>query len=230
MAGHPPRKLSTTGDSLYQILELPKASTKDEIKKKYRQLALKYHPDKNLNDPHCADKFKDINRAHSILIDDTKRNIYDNYGSLGLYAAEHFGESNVNAYFVLSSGWFKAFCVFCGVVTGCYFCCCCCFCCCFNFCCGKCKPEMPDEDECEREDGDAVTADEDHESKSQSKFDEGASSSNIPITTQPSSSDKVTAIPLPPPPDESEISETTSLSKTPQTTYATSQNKEENDS
>ncbi|GFX28006.1 dnaJ homolog subfamily C member 5 [Trichonephila clavipes] len=161
--------LSTTGDSLYQILELPKTSTKDEIKKKYRQLALKYHPDKNLNDPQCADKFKDINRAHSILADDTKRNIYDNYGSLGLYAAEHFGESNVNAYFVLSSGWFKAFCGFCGLVTGCYFCCCCCFCCCFNFCCGKCKPEMPDEDECEREFGEPV---EDHESKSQSKFDE----------------------------------------------------------
>ncbi|GFX28000.1 hypothetical protein TNCV_773841 [Trichonephila clavipes] len=56
----------------------------------------------------------------------------------------------------------------------------------------------------------------------------GASSSNKPITTQPSSSEKI-AIPLPPPPDESEISETTSLSKTPQTTYATSQNQEENE-
>lgn len=48
-------------------------------------------------------QFKDINRAHSILSDETKRNIYDNYGSLGLYIAEQFGEENVNAYFVVTS-------------------------------------------------------------------------------------------------------------------------------
>jgi DnaJ homolog subfamily C member 5 len=48
-------------------------------------------------------QFKDINRAHTILSDETKRNIYDNYGSLGLYIAEQFGEENVNAYFVVTS-------------------------------------------------------------------------------------------------------------------------------
>lgn len=52
-------------------------------------------------------KFKDINRAHAILTDLTKRNIYDNYGSLGLYVSEQFGEENVNAYFVVTSGWCK---------------------------------------------------------------------------------------------------------------------------
>lgn len=48
-------------------------------------------------------QFKEVNRAHSILSDQTKRNIYDSYGSLGLYIAEQFGEENVNAYFVVTS-------------------------------------------------------------------------------------------------------------------------------
>lgn len=51
----------------------------------------------------AAPQFKEVNRAHSILSDLTKRNIYDNYGSLGLYIAEQFGEENVNAYFVVTS-------------------------------------------------------------------------------------------------------------------------------
>lgn len=137
------RKLSTSGDSLYQTMGLPKTATPEEIKKTYRKLALKYHPDKNPNDPTASEKFKEINRAHSILNDLTKRNIYDNYGSLGLYVAEQFGEENVNAYFLVTSGWCKALIIFCGVVTGCY--CCCCLCCCCNFCCGKCKPRPPED-------------------------------------------------------------------------------------
>lgn len=52
-------------------------------------------------------QFKEINRARVILTDLTKRNIYDNYGSLGLYVAEQFGEENVNAYFVITSKWTK---------------------------------------------------------------------------------------------------------------------------
>lgn len=136
------RKLSTSGDSLYLVLGLPKTANQDDVKKTYRKLALKYHPDKNPNNPEAADKFKEINRAHSILSDATKRNIYDNYGSLGLYIAEQFGEENVNAYFVVTSGWCKALFLACGVLTGCYFCCC--LCCCCNCCCGKCKPRGPD--------------------------------------------------------------------------------------
>lgn len=73
----------------------------------HRKLALKYHPDKNPDNPEAADKFKEINSAHAILTDATKRNIYDKYGSLGLYVAEQFGEENVNTYFVLSSWWAK---------------------------------------------------------------------------------------------------------------------------
>ncbi|KAL0121944.1 hypothetical protein PUN28_007022 [Cardiocondyla obscurior] len=156
------RKMSTAGDSLYQTLEVPKTATSEEIKKTYRKLALKYHPDKNPNNPEAAEKFKEINRAHAILTDLTKRNIYDNYGSLGLYVAEQFGEENVNAYFVVTSGWCKALFIICGIITGCY-CCCCCFCCCY-FCCGKCKPAPPEDTGAyhnlqeEESDEDAVTA------------------------------------------------------------------------
>ncbi|XP_012225371.1 dnaJ homolog subfamily C member 5 isoform X3 [Linepithema humile] len=156
------RKMSTAGDSLYQILEIPKTATSEEIKKTYRKLALKFHPDKNPNNPEAAEKFKEINRAHAILTDLTKRNIYDNYGSLGLYVAEQFGEENVNAYFVVTSGWCKALFLFCGLITACY--CCCCCCCCCNFCCGKCKPTPPEDSGAyhnlqeEESDDDAVTA------------------------------------------------------------------------
>ncbi|EDS45099.1 conserved hypothetical protein [Culex quinquefasciatus] len=129
---------ATSGDTLYETLGLPKTATADDIKKTYRKLALKYHPDKNPNNPEASDKFKEVNRAHSILSDLTKRNIYDNYGSLGLYIAEQFGEENVNAYFMVTSPTCKAIFLVCGIVTGCY--CCCCCCCCCNFCCGKYRP------------------------------------------------------------------------------------------
>jgi DnaJ family protein C protein 5 len=142
---NPSRRLSATGDSLYIILGIPKTATNDEIKRTYRKLALKWHPDKNPNNPEALEKFKDINRANSILSDANKRNIYDNYGSIGLYIAEQFGEENVNTYFMLTSGWCKAFFLVCGIATCCY-CCCCCFCCCFNFCCGKYRPKHPEED------------------------------------------------------------------------------------
>ena len=57
---------------------------------------------------HICLQFKEINYAHTVLADTTKRGIYDRYGSLGLYVAEQFGEENVNTYFVLTSPWCKA--------------------------------------------------------------------------------------------------------------------------
>jgi DnaJ family protein C protein 5 len=136
-------KLSTAGESHYRNLHLPLTVTTDDVKKTYRQMALKYHPDKNPNNPEAAENFKEVNRAHSVLSDSTKRNIYDKYCSQGLYVAERVGEENVNEYSQDIPCCFKALITFCGIINGCYRCCCCCCCC--NFCCGKCKPREPEE-------------------------------------------------------------------------------------
>ncbi len=72
-----------------------------------RKLALRHHPDKNPDNPEAAEKFKEINNANTILSDDNKRKIYDEYGSMGLYAAEQFGEESVKYYFLMSKWWFK---------------------------------------------------------------------------------------------------------------------------
>ncbi|KAI9476157.1 MAG: hypothetical protein EXX96DRAFT_576009 [Benjaminiella poitrasii] len=72
---------STPIDNLYDILGIPKTSSALEIKKAYRKLALRYHPDKN---PTSSDKFKDISHAYEVLSDEHKRKIYDKYGDLGL--------------------------------------------------------------------------------------------------------------------------------------------------
>ena len=73
----------------------------------YRKLALRHHPDKNPDNPEAAEKFKEINNANSILSDEDKRKIYDEYGSMGLYVAEQFGEESVKYYFLMSKCWFK---------------------------------------------------------------------------------------------------------------------------
>jgi len=68
----------------YGILGVSRNASPDDIKKAYRQLAKKYHPDMNPGDKTCADKFKEINEACQVLIDPEKREIYDSYGHEGL--------------------------------------------------------------------------------------------------------------------------------------------------
>ncbi|XP_019492477.1 PREDICTED: dnaJ homolog subfamily C member 5G [Hipposideros armiger] len=128
------RQLSKSGTTLYAVLELQKGASPEDIKKSYRNLALKYHPDKNQGDAQAAEIFKEINTAHSILSDPKKKKIYDRHGSLGVYIYDHFGEEGVTYYFTLNSCWFKTLVLFCALLTCC---CCCCFCC---FCCGALKP------------------------------------------------------------------------------------------
>ncbi len=64
----------------YEVLGVSKTATEDELKKAYRKLARKYHPDLNKDDPQAADKFKEVNEAYSVLSDAQKRAAYDQYG------------------------------------------------------------------------------------------------------------------------------------------------------
>jgi molecular chaperone DnaJ len=69
----------------YAVLGVPASATQDEIKKKYRSLASKHHPDKNPNDPKAADTFKAISEAYTTLGDGDKRKQYDEMRRLGAF-------------------------------------------------------------------------------------------------------------------------------------------------
>ena len=122
---------------MYQLLDIPKTSTNEEIKKKYRRLALKYHPDKNPDNAEAEEmvksyfrivaliiyiifekpsrifvnifhsQFKKINHANHILSDEKKRALYDKYGSFGLHIAEQFGDDVVETLMMFRSKWFQ---------------------------------------------------------------------------------------------------------------------------
>ena len=67
----------------YEILGIPKTANVDEMKKAYRKLAMKYHPDKN-KAPDAEDRFKEISEAYGVLSDETKRKQYDQFGHAGI--------------------------------------------------------------------------------------------------------------------------------------------------
>ena len=68
----------------YEVLGLKKGASDDEIKKAFRKMAMKYHPDKNPGDKEAEEKFKEVNEAYSVLSDPDKKSKYDRFGHAGV--------------------------------------------------------------------------------------------------------------------------------------------------
>ncbi|XP_043700517.1 dnaJ homolog subfamily B member 1 [Telopea speciosissima] len=82
------------GVDYYNILKVNRNATDDDLKKSYRRLAMKWHPDKNPNNKKEAEaKFKQISEAYEVLSDPQKRTVYDQYGEEGLKGATPSGSS-----------------------------------------------------------------------------------------------------------------------------------------
>ena len=85
----------------YEALGLNKGATPEEIKKAYRKLALKYHPDKNPGDKMAEERFKEISEAYAVLSDPEKRRQYDTFGASGFH--QRFSQEDIFRNFDLDS-------------------------------------------------------------------------------------------------------------------------------
>ncbi len=81
----------------YEILEVPKTATKEEIKKAYRKVALKFHPDRNQGDKAAEEKFKEAAEAYEVLSDPEKKQKYDQFGHAGVNGGGYGGGGYQNA-------------------------------------------------------------------------------------------------------------------------------------
>ena len=75
----------------YQVLDVARTASEADIKKAYRRLAMKYHPDRNPDDAEATEKFKEVKEAYEVLSDAQKRAIYDQHGHAGLEGARAGG-------------------------------------------------------------------------------------------------------------------------------------------
>ncbi|HDI79170.1 MAG TPA: J domain-containing protein [Desulfobacteraceae bacterium] len=89
------------GKDYYKILGVSKNASQDEIKKAYRKLALRYHPDKNKGNKEAEERFKEINEAYAVLSDPEKRKQYDMFGAEGF--SQRFSREDIFKDFDLGS-------------------------------------------------------------------------------------------------------------------------------
>lgn len=82
----------------YKLLDLPKSATAEEIKKSYRRLAMKFHPDRNPDNPEAEHKFKECKEAYEVLTDTQKRAVYDQFGHAGLEGSRGGGFNTGEAF------------------------------------------------------------------------------------------------------------------------------------
>jgi len=83
----------------YELLGIPPDVPVTEIKKAYRKMAVKYHPDKNPNNPSAAEKFKEVSEAYEVLSDENKRKTYDQFGKEGLQGGGHASAEDIFSQF-----------------------------------------------------------------------------------------------------------------------------------
>src|ERR1700728_4857307 len=83
--------MATTKRDYYKVLGVPRGAGADDIKKAYRKLAVKYHPDKNPGDKAAEDKFKELGEAYEVLSDADKRAAYDRFGHQAFQQGGGFG-------------------------------------------------------------------------------------------------------------------------------------------
>lgn len=93
--------MTSNNEDLYKTLGVERTASAEEIKKAYRALALKYHPDRNPGDAAAEDMFKRVSAAYSVLGDETKRAQYDRFGSADAAQSAQYGRNAQGQYW----GW-----------------------------------------------------------------------------------------------------------------------------
>src|SRR5437899_5489863 len=83
--------MATDKRDYYEVLGVGRTATDEEIKRAYRKLAVKFHPDKNPDDPHAEEKFKELGEAYDVLMDADKRAAYDRFGHSAFTQGAGFG-------------------------------------------------------------------------------------------------------------------------------------------
>src|ERR1700689_468360 len=80
----------------YKVLDVARNASEADMKKAYRRLAMKFHPDRNPGDHEAEEKFKEAKEAYEILTDAQKRAVYDQYGQAGLEWSRNSGAAHAH--------------------------------------------------------------------------------------------------------------------------------------